>query len=135
MVSVTGGKGKIVEFFGPGCENLSATGMATIGNMSAEVGATSCLFPYSKAMGDYLNATNRGGVATAALQSLNLITPDEGCQPYYDDIVEIDLDTLEPHINGRFSLNSTVRLLSVHTRHMFLYPLLLGRTKSFTNDD
>lgn len=98
---MTGGKGKIVEFFGPGCENLSATGMATIGNMSAEIGATSCLFPYSEAMRNYLDVTHRGDIARAALQSMNLITPDEGSERYYDDIVEIDLDTLEPHINGK----------------------------------
>ena len=97
---MTGGKGKIIEFFGPGCENLSATAMATIGNMSAEVGATSCLFPYSEAMGRYLDVTHRGDIARAAMQWRNLITPDEGSEQYYDDIVEIDLDTLEPHING-----------------------------------
>ncbi|KAK0127413.1 hypothetical protein ONS96_006956 [Cadophora gregata f. sp. sojae] len=103
MVSVTGGKGKIVEFFGPGCANLSATAMATIGNMSAEIGVTSCLFPYSEAMKQYLDVTNRGNIARAASQSLNLITPDEGSERFYDDIVEIDLDTLEPHINGPYT--------------------------------
>ncbi|KAH8592212.1 hypothetical protein B0O99DRAFT_654080 [Bisporella sp. PMI_857] len=103
MVSVTGGKGKIVEFFGPGVEFLGATAMATIGNMSAEIGATSCLFPYSQTMTDYLNATHRGNIAGAALQNLNFITPDEGSEQYYDNVVEIDLDTLEPHINGPYT--------------------------------
>jgi aconitate hydratase len=103
MVSVTGGKGKIVEFFGPGVETLGATSMATIGNMSAEIGATSCLFPYSEAMGRYLIATKRESISRAAMQALNLITADEGSDRYYDDVVEIDLDTLEPHVNGPYT--------------------------------
>ncbi|OBT73691.1 hypothetical protein VF21_06217 [Pseudogymnoascus sp. 05NY08] len=103
MVSVTGGKGKVVEFFGPGVETLGATAMATIGNMSAEIGATSCLFPYSEAMGEYLDVTHRRDIKRAAVQNLNLITPDEGSDRYYDDVVEIDLDKLEPHINGPYT--------------------------------
>jgi aconitate hydratase len=103
MVSVTGGKGKIVEFFGPGVQTLGATAMATIGNMSAEIGATSCLFPYSESMGRYLDATHRQDIARAALHNINLIKPDEGSERYYDDVVEIDLDTLEPHINGPYT--------------------------------
>ena len=103
MVSVTGGKGKIVEFFGPGVETLGATAMATIGNMSAEIGATSCLFPYTEAMGRYLNVTHRQDITRAAIQNLNLITPDKGSDQYYDDIIEIDLETLEPHINGPYT--------------------------------
>ncbi|KFY63801.1 hypothetical protein V496_03685 [Pseudogymnoascus sp. VKM F-4515 (FW-2607)] len=103
MVSVTGGKGRIVECFGPGVETLGATAMATIGNMSAEIGATSCLFPYSKAMGEYLDVTHRGGITQAAMQNLNLITPDENSDQYYDDVVEIDLSKLEPHINGPYT--------------------------------
>lgn len=103
MVSVTGGKGKVVEFFGPGVETLGATAMATIGNMSAEIGATSCLFPYSEAMGEYLDVTHRGDIKRAAMQNLNLITPDGTSDRYYDDVVEIDLDKLEPHINGPYT--------------------------------
>lgn len=103
MVSVTGGKGKIVEFFGPGVETLGATAMATVGNMSAEIGATSCLFPYTEAMGRYLNATHRGDVAQATMLALDLVTPDEGSDRFYDNIIEIDLDTLEPFINGPFT--------------------------------
>lgn len=77
--------------------------MATIGNMSAEIGATSCVFPYSGSMGRYLDVTNRGYIAEAANQNLNFLTPDQGSDMYYDDVVEIDLSELEPHINGPYS--------------------------------
>jgi aconitate hydratase len=103
MVSVTGGKGKIVEFYGPGVKTLGATAMATVGNMSAEIGATSCLFPFSEAIGRYLDVTHRTDIARAATRNLNLITPDEGSDQYYVNIVEINLDTLEPHINGPYT--------------------------------
>ena len=75
--------------------------MAIIGNMSAEIGATSCLFPYTEAMGRYLEATNRSHIAEAARGNLNL-TPDEGSSSYYDDVVEINLDILQPHMNGPY---------------------------------
>lgn len=103
LVSVSGGKGKIVEFFGPGVEKLGATSMATIGNMSAEIGATSCLFPYTDSMSRYLRATKRSDIADAASQNLNLLAADERSALYYDDIVEINLDELEPHINGPYT--------------------------------
>ncbi|KAH9210364.1 aconitase/homoaconitase, partial [Leptodontidium sp. 2 PMI_412] len=103
LVSVGGGKGKIVEFFGPGVEKLGATSMATIGNMSAEIGATSCLFPYSDSMSQYLKATNRSDIADAASKNLNLLAADEGSALYYEDVVEINLDELEPHINGPYT--------------------------------
>jgi aconitate hydratase len=103
MVSVTGGKGKVVEFFGPGTATLGATAMATIGNMSAEIGATSCLFPYSEAMGKYLDLTNRSGIRQAADQNIGFLTPDVGSDRYYDDVLEVNLNELEPHINGPYT--------------------------------
>ncbi|KAB2576857.1 putative aconitate hydratase [Lasiodiplodia theobromae] len=103
IVSVSGGKGKIVEFFGPGTETLGATAMATICNMSAEIGSTSCIFPYSDAMARYLSATKRDFVADAAKNNMGLLRPDEGSDKYYDEVIEIDLDTLEPHINGPYT--------------------------------
>ena len=109
LISVTGGKGKIVEFFGPGVNTLGATAMATVGNMSAEVGATSCVFPYTQAMQRYLEATNRSEIAKFANQNASYLTPDENSASYYDGVVEIDLDALEPTINGPRAVGDTYR--------------------------
>ncbi|KAG4433666.1 hypothetical protein IFR05_010854 [Cadophora sp. M221] len=103
LVSVSGGKVKIVEFFGPGVEKFGATSMATIGTMSAEIGATSCLFPYNDSMSRYMRATKRSDIADAASNNLNLLVADEGSALYYEDVVEINLDGLEPHINGPYT--------------------------------
>lgn len=86
------------EFFGPGTEALSATGMATVCNMSAEIGSTSCIFPFTDSMARYLSATKRSGIAQLANSYKDvLFRPDEGAEKHYDDIIEIDLDALEPH--------------------------------------
>jgi hypothetical protein len=77
--------------------------MSTVCNMSAEIGSTSCIFPYSDAMGRYLAATDRSYIAAAARENLNLLQPDAGSERYYNDIIEIDLGTLEPYINGPFT--------------------------------
>ncbi|GME37043.1 uncharacterized protein LTHEOB_3320 [Neofusicoccum parvum] len=103
IVSVSGGKSKIVEFFGPGTETLGATAMATVCNMSAEIGSTSCIFPFSDAMARYLSATKRDFIADAARSNMGLLRADEGSERYYDEIIEIGLDTLEPHINGPYT--------------------------------
>ncbi|OAA60301.1 Aconitase, mitochondrial-like protein [Niveomyces insectorum RCEF 264] len=104
ILTVSGGKGKIIEFFGPGTESLSATAMATVCNMSAEVGSTSCIFPYTPAMARYLEKTKRADIARAAdAVKPQLLVADAGSERYYDDVIEIDLDTLEPHINGPFT--------------------------------
>ncbi|KAF5519228.1 Aconitate hydratase [Colletotrichum aenigma] len=104
ILTVAGGKGKIIEFFGPGTETLGATAMATVCNMSAEIGSMSCIFPYSEAMSRYLSATKRKGIAKYADSfEQELLIADEGSDRYYDDIIEIDLATLEPHINGPFT--------------------------------
>ncbi|KAF6816786.1 aconitate hydratase [Colletotrichum musicola] len=104
ILTVSGGKGKIIEFFGPGTETLGATAMATVCNMSAEIGSTSCIFPYSEAMSRYLSATKRADIAKYADSYKEvLLTADEGSDRYYDDVIEIDLSTLEPHINGPFT--------------------------------
>lgn len=104
LLTVSGGKGKIIEFFGPGTKTLSATAMATVCNMSAEIGSTSCIFPYSTPMARYLKATKRAYIADYANHFKDsLLTADSGSERYYDDIIEIDLTTLEPHINGPFT--------------------------------
>lgn len=107
QLTVRGGTGFIIEYFGEGVESLSSTGMATICNMGAEVGATTSLFPFSSAHIPYLEATHRAPIALAAKTiasspgAHNLLRPDSGAQ--YDQVITIDLSTLEPHINGPFT--------------------------------
>ena len=104
ILTVSGGTGAIVEYFGPGAESLSATGKATICNMGAEIGATTSLFAYDEAMARYLRSTGRGRVADAAeAVAEHLRSDDEALADpdrHYDRVVEIDLDRLGPHING-----------------------------------
>ncbi|KAI9205011.1 aconitase family-domain-containing protein [Polychytrium aggregatum] len=101
ILTVKGGTGSIVEYFGPGLDSISCTGMATICNMGAEIGATTSLFPYSKRMADYLRATTRPYIADWADAFQHNLTADAGAK--YDQVIEIDLSTLEPHINGPFT--------------------------------
>ncbi|CCE63080.1 hypothetical protein TPHA_0D04460 [Tetrapisispora phaffii CBS 4417] len=104
LLTVRGGTGFIIEYFGEGINHLSCTGMATICNMGAEVGATTSLFPYMDAHKRYLNATGRHFVtkyADVALNQFNLLRADEGC--HYDKVIEIDLSALEPSVNGPFT--------------------------------
>ncbi len=108
ILTVKGGTNAIIEYFGPGTETISATGKATICNMGAEVGATTSLFPYDARMGDYLRATGRSdvaeladGVAASCLQADATVL--EHPERYYDRVIEIDLSTLEPYINGPFT--------------------------------
>merc|ERR1719351_513472 len=102
ILTVKGGTGAIVEYHGPGVDSISCTGMGTICNMGAEIGATTSVFPFNSRMEDYLAATGRQDIANEAkaVQS-KLLSPDEGCQ--YDQLIEIDLSTLEPHVNGPFT--------------------------------
>ncbi|GBF87346.1 aconitate hydratase [Raphidocelis subcapitata] len=101
ILTVKGGTGAIVEYYGPGVDALSCTGMATICNMGAEIGATTSMFPYNGRMRDYLVATGREGVARLADKYAADLTADEGAT--YDELVEIDLSSLEPHVNGPFT--------------------------------
>ncbi|KAH7126637.1 aconitase family-domain-containing protein [Dendryphion nanum] len=104
ILTVSGGKGKVIEFFGPGTSTLGATAMATVCNMSAEIGSTSCIFPYSDSMARYLSATKRADIANLANGYKHvLLTADQGSEQHYDEVIEINLDTLEPHINGPFT--------------------------------
>ena len=104
ILTVAGGTGAIVEYFGPGAHSLSATGKATICNMGAEIGATTSLFAYDDAIARYLKATGREAVADAAnaaahdLRADDVVLADPG--RYFDRVVEIDLSALGPHING-----------------------------------
>ncbi|CAI4046736.1 aconitate hydratase ACO1 SKDI_12G3350 [Saccharomyces kudriavzevii IFO 1802] len=102
ITTVKGGTGKIVEYFGDGVETFSATGMGTICNMGAEIGATTSVFPFNKSMIEYLEATGRGKIADfAKLYHKDLLSADKDAE--YDEVVEIDLNTLEPYINGPFT--------------------------------
>ena len=101
ILTVKGGTGAIVEYFGPGADSISATGKATICNMGAEIGATCSLFGYDHNMAMYLKATGREAIADAADKVAAELRPDDGAQ--YDQLIEIDLDSLKPLINGPHS--------------------------------
>jgi aconitate hydratase len=104
LLTVRGGTGAIVEYFGPGTATISATGKATVCNMGAEVGATTSLFPYDDAAARYLAATNRADHAERASAVNEHLRADpeveEDPERYFDQVIEIDLDALEPHIVG-----------------------------------
>lgn len=104
ILTVKGGTNKIVEYFGAGAESISATGKGTICNMGAELGATTSLFAYDPNMDRYLNGTRRKELATLAMKNLDLLSPDEEVlakpEKFYDEVIEIDLSELEPHIVG-----------------------------------
>jgi len=101
ILTVKGGTGAIVEYHGPGVNSLSATGMATICNMGAEIGATTSIFPFNDRMYDYLGATKRKAIGDFARGYAAELKEDEGSE--YDQLIEINLSELEPHINGPFT--------------------------------
>ncbi|MCA1746739.1 MAG: aconitate hydratase, partial [Bacteroidales bacterium] len=107
LLTVKGGTGKILEYFGEGAENISCTGKGTICNMGAEIGATTSLFGYDEKMKAFLRGTERGDVADEADKVAAHLTgdPEVYAEPekYFDEVIEINLDELEPHINGPFS--------------------------------
>lgn len=101
ILTVKGGTGAIVEYFGEGVESLSCTGMGTICNMGAEIGATTSMFPYNNRMATYLKATNRASIASLADSFKEHLKADDNA--VYDQLIEINLSELEPHINGPFT--------------------------------
>ncbi len=107
ILSVKGGTGSIVEYFGPGAETISCTGKGTICNMGAEIGATTSLFGYDASMSEYLRGNQREEVATEADKIADCLTGDkeayENPDDYFDQLIEINLSELEPHINGPFT--------------------------------
>jgi aconitate hydratase len=107
ILTVKGGTGAIVEYFGPGAQSMSATGKGTICNMGAEIGATTSTFGYDKSMARYLKATGRAKVANMCNKVADYLTGDAECyanpEKYFDQVIEIDLSKLEPHINGPFT--------------------------------
>ena len=107
ILTVKGGTGAIIEYFGEGAESMSCTGKGTICNMGAEVGATTSTFGYDKSMERYLRATGRDDVADSANQIKEHLTADpevyENPEKYFDELIEINLDELTPHLNGPFT--------------------------------
>ena len=107
ILTVKGGTGHVVEYFGHGAENLSCTGKGTICNMGAEIGATTSIFSYDNNMSKYLRATGRSKVADLADGIKNHLRADddilESPDKYFDKVIDIDLSKLEPHLNGPFS--------------------------------
>lgn len=107
LMTVKGGTNKIVEYFGEGCESISCTGKGTITNMGAELGATCSLFPFDSRMATYLKSTKREGLAALAEKNQDLLMADEEVlkdpAKYYDEVIEIDLSELKPHIVGPHS--------------------------------
>lgn len=107
ILTVKGGTGAIVEYFGEGAGNISCTGKGTICNMGAEIGATTSIFGYDKAMGDYLRGTARAEVADLADDIAEHLTGDHEVyanpEKYFDQVIEINLSELEPHVNGPFT--------------------------------
>jgi aconitate hydratase len=107
ILTVKGGTGAIVEYIGDGANNISCTGKGTICNMGAEIGATTSLFAYDTAMSRYLRATDRADVAALADKVAEHLRPDaevlKDPEKYYDQVIEIDLNTLEPLVNGPFT--------------------------------
>ena len=107
ILTVKGGTGSIVEYFGSGTESISCTGKATICNMGAEIGATTSVFPYDQRMATYFGSTDREELANLCNEyKKGLVADDEvleSPEKYYDQIIDIDLSQLEPHINGPFT--------------------------------
>ena len=104
LLTVKGGTNKIIEYFGPGAETISATGKGTICNMGAELGATTSVFPFDQKMIAYLNITDRADLANLAVANKPMLVADpevyQSPEKYYDQIVELDLSTLEPYVVG-----------------------------------
>jgi len=104
ILTVAGGTGAIIEYFGPGTKSISCTGKATITNMGAELGATTSVFPFDDRMSKYLRATGREEVAKLAEEYREFLVADAEVEndpkKFYDQVIEIDLDTLEPHVVG-----------------------------------
>ncbi len=107
QLTVKGGTGAIIEYFGEGADTMSATGKGTVCNMGAEVGATCSLFAYDEKMSAYLKSTGRAEVAAMADQIREHLRPDDDVMAdpakYYDQVLELDLNTLEPYVNGPFT--------------------------------
>src|SRR5699024_9123299 len=120
ILTVKGGTGAIIEYFGPGAKSLSCTGKGTICNMGAEVGATCSTFGYDDSMERFLRATDRNDVADAANAVKDYLTADpevyENPEEYFDQVIEIDLSKLQPHLNGPFTPDLATPVGEMHDK-------------------
>ena len=132
-LTVKGGTNKIVEYFGPGAATISATGKGTITNMGAELGATTSVFPFDRKMADYLTITERDEIAKLATANREMLVADpevyQSPEKYFDEILEIDLSTLEPHVVGPHSpdLARPISMLAAEAKEKG-YPVELKAT-------
>lgn len=114
ILTVKGGTNSIIEYFGEGTLSLPATGKSTVCNMGAEVGATTSLFPFDNHTVEYLEATNRKHIADEALKHKSYLEADkevlDNPEKYYDQVIEIDLDTLSPYVNGPFTPDAATKI-------------------------
>ncbi|HEY9561424.1 MAG TPA: aconitate hydratase, partial [Anseongella sp.] len=140
ILTVKGGTGAIVEYFGEGASSLSATGKGTICNMGAEIGATTSIFSYDSRMADYLRATDRADIATLAEGITEHLTGDTEVyanpETYFDQVIEINLSELEPHVNGPFTPDLAwpiSKLAEVVKEHGWPSKLEVGLIGSCTN--
>ena len=120
ILTVKGGTGCIVEYFGEGATSLSCTGKGTICNMGAEIGATTSTFGYDASMERYLRSTDRDDVADAASEIKEHLTGDEEVylnpEQYFDQVIEINLDELTPHLNGPFTPDLATPIAKMHDK-------------------
>ena len=140
ILTVKGGTGAIVEYFGDGAISMSSTGKGTICNMGAEIGATTSTFGYDASMDRYLRATGRAEVADLANGVAEHLTADADVyanpQNYFDQVIEINLDTLEPHLNGPFSPDIATPISQLATearKHGWPLKIEVGLIGSCTN--
>ncbi len=140
ILTVKGGTGAIVEYFGEGATSMSCTGKGTICNMGAEIGATTSTFGYDESMSRYLKATGREEVANLADSIKEHLTADkevyENPQAYFDQLIEIDLSTLEPHLNGPFTPDLATPISQMKTeaaKHNWPTKVEVGLIGSCTN--
>ncbi|GAB3819161.1 aconitate hydratase [Pontibacter rugosus] len=139
ILTVKGGTGAIVEYFGEGAESLSCTGKGTICNMGAEIGATTSVFAYDEKMRIYLNGTKREEIVQLADEVAHVLRADDEVYAdpaYYDQLIEIDLSTLEPHVNGPFTPDAAwpiSQFAAVVKEHNWPAKLEVGLIGSCTN--
>ncbi len=140
ILTVKGGTGSIVEYFGEGTESISCTGKGTICNMGAEIGATTSLFPFDEKMSSYLRITGRANVAALAEGLADELKADdkvfENPEKYYHQVIEVNLDELEPYLNGPFTPDNAIpvsKMKEAIKENNFPEKLSVGLIGSCTN--